>query len=688
MILGIFLSVFLLFLYTLAPSFSVGDAGEFCAASTTLGLAHSPGYPLFCLLGKLAVTVIPWGSFAFRVNILSALFGAGTVTVLYSILRRDQEGRSHSLSMPAPEGQNALFLAALAVLLLAITPAFWRSSIQTEVFTLNTLFAALILYAFQQRNDYLAFFLFGLGLGNHHTLVFMSPLLLYSVYRNRDYSLSRLLSIAGLFAAGFSVYLYLPIRTMKNPGLDWGNPENIHNLWRVISRADYGSLSLTTGPKIERSFGTSIEQIVRFVSILQHQYTLPGILLGIGGWYVGIKNRNSLNSFRSLASVTLFSWCLAGPGFLLLANLPFNAETEGILERFYILVNLFWVFPLLWGLEWLWRRHWLLKGIGVLACCGIIALTAARLPSLSWRQYYLAYDYGRNLLKTLPPNCALFMDGGDDTFYSLAYLCFAEKRRQDVELHDRGGLVFKNVYGPDFRQLPKDEKEKRRRTVEHLYYLRRPVYFSTFNKDVMPGIELAPDGILYRPGSPATSNALPLYSLRSVYNYYDDYRSRALVPVYPYFSFYSSGGDHAFWHYAYARWPEVLWLKANLRVELVNEAFKEFSAGRLTQADGLYSAINKLFPDEASAFVNRGVIAERRNEKERAQKLYLKAIEVSPKNPDAYYNLAVLYWQEGNWQEVVRRLNELLTVKPDDQRGRYYLPIAETKLRAALQGNR
>ena len=67
------------------PSLCVqgGDSGELMAEGCQLGVAHPPGYPLFVLVAKAAVTVFPWGSPAFRINLLSA--GAFTaVTTLSS----------------------------------------------------------------------------------------------------------------------------------------------------------------------------------------------------------------------------------------------------------------------------------------------------------------------------------------------------------------------------------------------------------------------------------------------------------------------------------------------------------------------------------------------------------------------------------------------------------------------------
>jgi len=45
--------IFLILLYCTSPSVNSGDSGEFVTTAITLGIAHSPGYPFYSLLGKL-----------------------------------------------------------------------------------------------------------------------------------------------------------------------------------------------------------------------------------------------------------------------------------------------------------------------------------------------------------------------------------------------------------------------------------------------------------------------------------------------------------------------------------------------------------------------------------------------------------------------------------------------------------
>ena len=653
----IFLSAFSLYLTTLAPSFTVGDAGELCATSVILGLAHSPGYPLFSLMGKIFTILIPWGSFAFRINILSAAAGAATVAMLYRFL----------LLLPLPSMPNRFF-AAGAALLAGVTPAFWNSSIQTEVFSLNTLFAVLILISLIKKRYVAAAFLYGLGLGNHHTLIFIFPLAVIFMFRDRVFDGRRLLQLCVFFVIGFSVYLYLPIRSFANPALDWGNPETPYRFWRVLSRADYGTMALTTGEKMAHSLPVIYSQIVRFLTIFNQQFTLIGLLVGCLGWYLAIKNR------YAYARELLAGWLLAGPGFIIFANLPFNAESEGILERFYVLSNLFWAAPLFWTLSYL--RKSVLSALAVAA--GVIIIATLHFSGSDWRAHYLAYDYGRNVLRTLAPDSVLLMDGGDDTFYSTAYFCFAERRRRDVELHDRGGLVFKNIYGADFRQLGREEKERRRQEIERKFLGQRPVYFSTFNRSVMPDVELAPDGVLYRPREASGADSMACYSMRGIFGPgYRDYRSRALAPLYPYFLALRTPLELTHWKYIYRRWQYVPWVGSNVKIELQNVAFGAFSKGELAAAAKTYAQLLLFYPEDAYSLVNLGVIEEKQNNPAGAKACYEKAIAANPSYGDAYYNLAVLYWQQKNWPEAIKHLKNLLSINPKDQRALHYLPIAE-----------
>ena len=92
---------FFLYLLTLAPSVTFFDSGEFITAVSSLGTAHSPGYPLFVNYAK-PFTWLPFGSIAFRVNIATAVSAALACYGVYLLV-------AHLL-----RGQLRLLLQALA----------------------------------------------------------------------------------------------------------------------------------------------------------------------------------------------------------------------------------------------------------------------------------------------------------------------------------------------------------------------------------------------------------------------------------------------------------------------------------------------------------------------------------------------------------------------------------------------
>ena len=121
-----------LYLATLAPSVATvfDDSLEFQVVLPSLGIAHPTGYPLYTILGW-AFSHLPIQDLAYRVNLLSALAGAATVGVLFLVAR--QLGSSR-------------LAAATVSAIFALSTTWWSQATIAEVYTLNGLFVALILY--------------------------------------------------------------------------------------------------------------------------------------------------------------------------------------------------------------------------------------------------------------------------------------------------------------------------------------------------------------------------------------------------------------------------------------------------------------------------------------------------------------------------------------------------------------
>ena len=114
---GIFAVVLAVYAWTLYPSVPGGDSGELTVAAYRLGVAHPPGYPLFTLLGKL-FTLLPLGSIAWRMNLLTAVLGSLAAAVL---------------ARAAWKITGSFAAGLFAGGMFAFSPLIWRWSIVAEV---------------------------------------------------------------------------------------------------------------------------------------------------------------------------------------------------------------------------------------------------------------------------------------------------------------------------------------------------------------------------------------------------------------------------------------------------------------------------------------------------------------------------------------------------------------------------
>ncbi len=186
---------FLVYLITLAPSVTLEDSGEFITAAHYLGVPHPPGYPSWTIFGWF-FSHIPYGNIAWRINLSSAVYGALAIgilsTVTFSSGRVVLSRVLHKL-----DAKGRLFMATAiryssiaAGLILAFTDVMWSQAVIAEVYTLNALFLALMLYFLYKWTQhpekyyflYALAFCFGLGLTNHQTILFAFPAILVAVF--------------------------------------------------------------------------------------------------------------------------------------------------------------------------------------------------------------------------------------------------------------------------------------------------------------------------------------------------------------------------------------------------------------------------------------------------------------------------------------------------------------------------
>lgn len=652
-------------IYQAAPSVTTGDAGEFAAAAASWGVPHAPGYATWTALAKALGTALPFGDWAYRANLLSALCAAAALALLCDALRRWGAGRAARLG---------------AVVILGLSPLWREQSAVAEAFAPLALFAAGLLWLIAAAGDRLLSpgpaaalgLVFGLGLGVHQTLVLVLPALLLAG-RGKKGSWPAALACAALgTVAGFALHLAIPLRALQSPPVDWGHAVTPSAFLRLLLRRDYGTFALTV--EGARGFGPAElgSQLLRFVTGSLHGIGAPALLLAA----VGLPGflRAGLSVPPSVPAAWLFC---AGPLFLFLGRPGFDAQTSGALDRFYLL-------PLI-GLAPFVVSGLTVIGARVPAFSAYAAVIAAisMLPdalAASRRDDFLGHDYGRTILRALPVNALLVMDGGDDTFYSLMHLTVGSGLRPDVELRDRGGVVFPGGYGKDFRTLTKEAKEARRRDVEGRWSASGRLWYSTLNDNVLPGAALAPAGLLRRPLAPKAtfpegrglSETTAVRWTRAAAA--ARYRDRALAAFMPYqrgveaFARGATAEGVSWVESAAALAPDALWVAPTAAYALGAAGFRAVERKDWDGAERAYRAGAALEPAKAEPMTNLGVALERAGKNAEAEAAFREAIRREPRSPRAWSALGARLWADSRWADAAGAFDSAAALDPSDAR--------------------
>ena len=246
---GIALASFILYLVTLAPTVlprvaeeGLYDAGLFQVRAYMLSISHPTGYPSYLLLAKL-FTYLPVGDVAYRVNLVSAVFGAVAVFMVFLMCRQIT---------------RRILPSAAAATLLAVSQTFWEQSVIAEVYTLHAFFIALsisvlLLWRSTRRDRYLLLwaFLVGLAMTNHMTsglLLLVGLLFVWLTERDKLSDRRLALKGAGLFVLGLTPYIYLPIRALVEPPFAAYDPNTPLRFLAYVSGIPFGKHMFAFGP--------------------------------------------------------------------------------------------------------------------------------------------------------------------------------------------------------------------------------------------------------------------------------------------------------------------------------------------------------------------------------------------------------------------------------------------------------
>ncbi len=391
-----------------------GDASEYMAVAGAGGVLHPPGYPVQTALMRLA-SHLPASTVAWRASFVSALLGAGTVTLLFALLRR-LTGRW----IPA-------LVAALA---LGLSFHFWRYATVAEVFTGCTLSATLVLLStlsvdenpHKPTNALLAGLALATGIAHHHTIVFLAPVVAWALVRVARGR--RPLSGIAAFAAG-SLPGFISYGLLALPGgaWRWGDTRSLPGVVHHFLRRDFGTFQLTGG---EHGLDP-LAHPLHWASELPTEFFGIYALLGLLGLALAFR----APSHRGWLLAVMASLLLAGPFFLGLFNLPASLPWTISTSRFHLLANTLFAVFIGWGAHQALRWG---SGSRVLAWALLGALAVPLFINLQrapHRGGTVVEDYLRLALGTVEPG-SLVLAIDDAALFGSLYLQEVEGLRPDV----------------------------------------------------------------------------------------------------------------------------------------------------------------------------------------------------------------------------------------------------------------
>jgi len=406
------------YLRTLPPGLTwahdSADGGELAAAAYTLGIPHPPGYPTYVLLAH-PFTRLPLGEVATRTNLFSALCAAAAASVLAWTVARVTD------SLPAACGAGVA---------LALSPLLWSQAVVTEVHALNTLIACLLLSlaissrapTYNALHPGAAGLVWGLGLGNHLTIVLCAPLVTLVPRRRLR---SALLGVAGL-AVGLTVYLYLPLRASTNPPLSWGDPRSLDRFLWTVSGSLYHQFAFSLPPAHLPA------RLLAWAALLTSQFSPLGLVVCLLGAATLTTEDRALfvASFRTLVLCSAFAigYNTTDSYLYLLPTLPCLGLWLG--QGMARLISASAT-----------RTRWAAAVCIALAVLLPIALGVSRLPQIDLSDDRSVYEFREVALVEAPPG-AIVVSQQDRHTFALWYFRYAIGQRSDVAVVDSALLGY------------------------------------------------------------------------------------------------------------------------------------------------------------------------------------------------------------------------------------------------------
>ncbi len=400
----VFLVILGVNLMTLCPTVYWKDAGELTSAVSTLGICHPSGYPVYTIVGFF-FSKLPVGDIGFRLNLVSAIFGALASAVIFRFLI------SLGLSVAG---------AVMGAFFTGLTHEIWLESSVTEIYTFSIFLIVLSMFFITGktfRSLALGLFFLGLSLAHHLSTLLLSPAILVLGIRHlRTLDMRRLMILVLVFILGISSLCYLPIRSSADPLINFGEPNTLERLGDHYFTRHYSA----------KMWPETLEPIVQRLTVITRllikQSGISVFFLGIVGIGLAVS-RPKLRWFVILFIGAHGAFLLYPPDHSFLIPLIFLIailaaltcdKIVGAILRFpnvSIRLKLTVVILLIFGIS------------------GFLFIN--NLAHVSKNRHYHAWKLGKTLLRDLPES-SMIVTNGDNGYSLVRYLQVCENRRPDV----------------------------------------------------------------------------------------------------------------------------------------------------------------------------------------------------------------------------------------------------------------
>ncbi|HVT01058.1 MAG TPA: DUF2723 domain-containing protein [Patescibacteria group bacterium] len=445
-----FILIFVIYFHNVTADIYGGDVGDLTTASYVFGVAHPPGYPTFTVLGFIFSKIPLPLTLVGRIALVSLFSSIISLSIYYIFTKKLTKNTIYAL---------------LGTFTLAFSYLFWLYSEMPEAFALNvclafvTFFFAYLFYK-EKKDIYLyslAFFA-TFNLTNHHSIILVYPGILILISKHWRHILKpRKIAFSILFLIlGFVPYIYIPIAASKNPVMNWDNVTDFNSLLNLFLRKDYGTFSSGNFQKAKNIY-ESLVVVKTYFTLTAKSITIPAFFISIVG-LVGIYRQD-----KRLSLALIISYILSGPVFVLYSGFPLvNSFIIGISERFYILSSSILLLSFPSGIL-LFKNllsKILTKKIYIGLVISIFWIIPISLFFINFKRVDLSKNsvgnkLGYDILKTLPKNALIFLDG-DTVVTNTWYVHYVLGYRPDVTVAQLGGFANNYYIDDKFVQYRND----------------------------------------------------------------------------------------------------------------------------------------------------------------------------------------------------------------------------------------